>query len=171
MINYIEEIDKTNLTEQTKFRLSEIIGIESYFYQEINERESYIKKLKKYITIFDYLDKILIVLSTTTSGGISIISFTTIVGAPVETASANFTLIFSISKVLIKILLKKTRNKKRKHNNIFILAKSKLNIVETLISQVLNDMEISHKEFTTILKEKFKYERMKYNLESVNEKQ
>ena len=170
MINYIEEIDKTNLTEQTKFRLSEIIGIESYFYQEINERESYIKKLKKYITIFDYLDKILIVLSTT-SGGISIISFTTIVGAPVEIASANFTLIFSISKVLIKILLKKTRNKKRKHNNIFILAKSKLNIVETLISQVLNDMEISHKEFITILKEKFKYERMKYNLESINEKQ
>ena len=170
MINYIEEIDKTNLTEQTKFRLSEIIGIESYFYQEINERESYIKKLKKYITIFDYLDKILIVLSKT-SGGISIISFTTIVGAPVEIASANFTLFFSISKVLIKILLKKTRNKKREHNNIFILAKSKLNIVETLISQVLNDMEISHKEFITILKEKFKYERMKYNLESVNGKQ
>ena len=170
MINYIEEIDKTNLTEQTKFRLSEIIGTESYFYQEINERESYIKKWKKYITIFDYLDKILIVLSTT-SGGISIISFTTIVGAPVEIASANFTLFFSISKVLIKILLKKTRNKKRKHNNIFILAKSKLNIVETLISQVLNDMEISHKEFITILKEKFKYERMKYNLESINEKQ
>ena len=170
MINYIEEINKTNLTEQTKFRLSKIIGIESYFYQEINERESYIKKLKKYITIFDYLDKILIVLSTT-SGGISIISFTTIVGAPVEIASANFTLFFSISKVLIKILLKKTRNKKRKHNNISILAKSKLNIVETLISQVLNDMEISHKEFTTILKEKFKYERMKYNLESINERQ
>ena len=170
MINYIEEIDKTNLTEQTKFRLSKIIGIESYFYQEINERESYIKKLKKYITIFDYLDKILIVLSKT-SGGISIISFTTIVGAPVEIASANFTLFFSISKVLIKILLKKTRNKKRKHNNIFILAKSKLNIVETLISQVLNDMEISHKEFITILKEKFKYESMKYNLESINEKQ
>ena len=170
MINYIEEIDKTNLTEQTKFRLNKIIGIESYFYQEINERESYIKKLKKYITIFDYLDKILIVLSKT-SGGISIISFTTIVGAPVEIASANFTLFFSISKVLIKILLKKTRNKKRKHNNIFILAKSKLNIVETLISQVLNDMEISHKEFITILKEKFKYESMKYNLESINEKQ
>ena len=108
MINYIEEIDKTNLTEQTKFRLSEIIGIESYFYQEINERESYIKKLKKYIAIFDYLDKILIVLSTT-SGGILIISFTTIVGAPVGIASANFTLIFSISKGLIKILLEKNK--------------------------------------------------------------
>ena len=108
MINYIEEIDKTNLTEQTKFRLSEIIGIESYFYQEINERESYIKKWKKYITIFDYLDKILIVLSTT-SGGILIISFTTIVGAPVGIASANFTLIFSISKGLIKILLEKNK--------------------------------------------------------------
>ena len=45
MNNYIEAIDKKNLTEQTKFRLSEIIGIENYFYHEINERKSYIKKL------------------------------------------------------------------------------------------------------------------------------
>ena len=37
--NSIEAIEKTNLTEQTKFRLSEIIGIENYFYQEINQRK------------------------------------------------------------------------------------------------------------------------------------
>ena len=59
--NSIKAIDKTNLTEQTKFRLSEIIGIEHYFYQEISERKSYSKKLNKYITISDYIDKILIV--------------------------------------------------------------------------------------------------------------
>ena len=52
MNNYIEAIGKINLTEQTKFRLSEIIGIENYFYQEINDRKSYIRKLNKYITIF-----------------------------------------------------------------------------------------------------------------------
>ena len=39
--NSIYAIDKTNLTEQRKFRLSEIIGIENYFYQEINQRKSY----------------------------------------------------------------------------------------------------------------------------------
>ena len=41
--NSIEATDKTNLTEQTKFRLSEIIGIENYFYQEINQRNHAIK--------------------------------------------------------------------------------------------------------------------------------
>ena len=111
MNNYIKTIDKINLTERTKFRLSEIIGIEKYFYQEINERKSYIEKLNKYITIFEYINKILIILSAT-SGGVSIISFVSIVGVPVGIASANFTLIFSISKGIIKILLKITRNKK-----------------------------------------------------------
>ena len=79
----MHEIDKTKLSDQTKFRLYEIKKIENYFINEINERESYSKKLNKYVTIFDYIDKILIVLSATT-GGISIISFTTTIGAPVE---------------------------------------------------------------------------------------
>ena len=51
-----------------------------------------------------------------------------------------------------------------------MLAKSKLNSIETLISQTLIDMEISHKEFIIILKEKDKYERIKYKLRSENEK-
>ena len=68
MNNSIEAFGKINISEQTKFQLSEIIGIESYFYHEINEGKSYIKKLDKYITIFDYIDKILIILSATSSG-------------------------------------------------------------------------------------------------------
>ena len=51
-----------------------------------------------------------------------------------------------------------------------MLAKSKLNSIETLISQALIDMEISHEEFITILKEKDKYENMKKNLRSESEK-
>ena len=91
--NSIEAIDKSNLTEQTKFRLSEIIGIENYFYQEINQRKSYSKKLSKYVTTFDYIDKILIILSAA-SGGVSIISFKSIIGVPAGIASASFTLLF-----------------------------------------------------------------------------
>ena len=83
--NSIEAIDKTYLSEQTKFRLSEIIGIENYFHQEINQGKSYSKKLSKYVTAFDYIDKVLIVLSAT-SGGVSIISFTIIVGTSVGIA-------------------------------------------------------------------------------------
>ena len=67
----MDEIDKTKLSDQTKFRLYEIKKIENYFINEINERKSYNKKLSKYITTFDYVDKILIVLSATT-GGVSI---------------------------------------------------------------------------------------------------
>ena len=49
-----------------------------------------------------------------------------------------------------------------------MLAKSKLNSIDTLISQALIDMDISHEEFVTILKEKDKYEKMKDNLRSEN---
>ena len=109
--NSIKEIDKTNFSEQTKFRLSEIIGTENYFHQEINQRKSYSKKLSKYITAFDYIDKILIVLSATT-GGVSIISFTSFVRAPEGIASASFTLIFSLATEIVK---KSTEyNKKKK---------------------------------------------------------
>ena len=57
--------------------------------------------------------------------------------------------------------------KKKKHDKNLMLAKSKLNSIETLISQALDDIEISHEEFIIILKEKAKYERMKY-IESEN---
>ena len=55
------------------------------------------------------------------------------------------------------------RSKKKKHDKILLLAKSKLNSIETLISQALIDMEISHEEFSIIVKEKDKYEKMKDN--------
>ena len=71
--NSIKAIDKINLSEQTKFRLSEIIGIENYFYQEINQRKSCSKKLNKYFTTSDYIDEILIVLSAISSGVSSVL--------------------------------------------------------------------------------------------------
>ena len=59
----MDEINKINLSEQTKFWLSQIIGIEDYFHQVINQRKSCSKKLSKHVTTFDYLVKILIVLT------------------------------------------------------------------------------------------------------------
>ena len=106
-------IDKTNLPEQTKFRLNEIIEIENYFHQKINHRKSFSKKLSKYVTAFDYIDKILIVLSAAGSG-VCIISFASVVGAPAGIASASLTLIFSLTTGIIKKLLSITRNKKKK---------------------------------------------------------
>ena len=89
----IEATDKTDLSEQTKFWLDEISKIENFFIEEINQRKSSSKNLSKYVAAFEYIDKILIVLSATT-GGVYICSFTSIVGAPVGIASASFILIF-----------------------------------------------------------------------------
>ena len=165
----MNEISKINLSEQITFRLSEIIGIENYFHQEINQSKSCSKKLSKYVAAFDYIEKALILLSAT-SGGVSIISFTSIAGAPVGIASASFTLFFSLTTGITKKLLNITRNKRKKHGKILMLAKSKLNSIENLISQALTDMEISHGKIVINLKQKDKYGKVKDNLKSENEK-
>ena len=149
----MNEIDKTKLSDETKFRLDEIKKIENYFHKEINQRKLSTKKLSKYVTTFHYIDKILMVLNAAT-GGICIISHASVVGAPVGIASAGFTILFSLATGITKKLLKTTKSKKEKHDKILMLARSKLNNTESLVSRVLIDMEISHEEFTTILKEK-----------------
>ena len=123
--NSMKAIDKTNLFEQIKFQLSEIIRIENFFHQEANQWKSCSKKLSKYVTTFDYIDKILIVLSATSSE-VSIISFTSIAIAPVGIANASLTLFLSPTTEIVKKLLNIARNKKKNHNKIIMLAKSKL---------------------------------------------
>ena len=107
----MNEIDKTNLTDQTNFRLNETTKIENYFNSEINQRKIYSKRSSKYVAAFDYIDKILIALSAA-SGGVCIISSVSVVGAPIWIAGAIFALIFSLTTGIIKKLLSITRNKK-----------------------------------------------------------
>ena len=123
-------INKINLSEQTKLRLNKIIGIENYFHQEINQRKPCHKKLSKYITALDYIDKILIVLGATISG-VCIILFASTIEAPAGIASVSLTLVFSLTTGIIKKLLMITRNKKKKDDKILMLAKSKLDSIET----------------------------------------
>ena len=61
-------------------------------------------------------------------------------------------------------MLKVIRKKKKKHNKIIMLAKTKLNSIETLMSQALIDLDISHEEFKTIVYDKKKYEQMKESI-------
>ena len=159
------EIDKTKLSDQTKFGLHEIKKKENYFINKIDERKSCSKKLSKYVTTFDYIQKIL----SATTGGVSIISFKSIIGVPAGITSASFTLIFSLTTGIIKKLLSTTRKKTKKHDKILMLAKSKFNSIETLTSQVLNYMEVSHEEFIIIFKEKDRYEKMKENIRDKND--
>ena len=103
----MNKTDKTNLTDQTKYRLNEISKTENYFHQEINQRISWSKKLSKHVAAYDYRDKALMSVS--------------VVGAPIGIAGASFALITGIIKKLLSI----TRNTKKKHGKILMLAKVK----------------------------------------------
>ena len=101
------------------------------------------------------------------NGGISIISFLSVIEAPVVIASASFSSIFSLTTGIIKKSLKITRNKKKKNNKNVMLAKSKLDSIETLISQTLIALEISHEEFQTIVNEEENYKRLKESIRMI----
>ena len=90
-----------NLNEQQQFRLNTISEIKDYFVTEIKERKIMSKRLSKYIASFDYVHKSLIVLSAT-SGNISIASFATDIGAPVEELVQILVLHFRILQELCK---------------------------------------------------------------------
>ena len=126
-----------------------------------------IKNLSKYIASFEYFDKTLIVLSGAT-GSISTASFATVIGAPVGIMSAICSLTFSVTTGFVKKFLKTIINKKKKHNKIVMLATSKLNSVESKISEALINNEISHEDFMTILNEEKKYRELKESIRMMN---
>ena len=125
------------------------------------------KRNSKYIASFDYFDKSLIVLSVTT-GNASIASFATVTVAPVEMASARFSLAFPIFTGIVKKLLKTTRNKKKKHIKIVMLARSKLNSTESKISEALISNEISDEDFMKIIIVEKKYRHRKESNRMIN---
>ena len=156
------------VTDVNNYRLNEINKIKVHFDNEIKERKDTIKKLNKYLVSFDYLDKIFITLSAS-FGTLSIASYAAVVGIPVGIAGSSLTLIFTIGTGINKSLLKVTKKRKKKHNKIIALAKSKLNTIETLLSSALNDSRISHEEFSNIITEKNIYENIKENIKDTAE--
>ena len=151
------------LSNEQQFRLNKINKIIDYFVAEIKERELMSKRLSKYIASFDQFDKSLIVLSVTT-GSNSVASFATVIEVPVGMVSAGFSLACSVPTEIVKKLFKTTRNKKKKHNKAVMLARSKLNSVETKISEALINNDISHEDFMTIINEEKKYGELKESI-------
>ena len=82
--------------------------------------------------------------------------------------SASCSLAFSITTGFVKKFLKTIRNKKKKHNKIVMLARSKLNSIESKISEALINNEISHEDFMTILNEEKKYRELKESIRRMN---
>ena len=155
-----------NISNDQQFRPNKINEIKDSFVVEIRERELMRKNLSKYIASFEYLDKSLIVLSVAT-GSVSIASFATVIGAPVGIMSASCSLAFSITTGFVKKFLKTIRNKK-KYNKIVMLSRSKLNSIESKISEALINNGISHEDFTTILNEEKKYRELKESIRMMN---
>ena len=125
MIKLLKEYLKMNnleLIDINKYRLNGINKLKD-FNNEISERKDIIKKLNKYIVSFDYLDKIF------------------------KKICRCF---FDFNIYVNKSLLRVTKKRKKKHNKIIALAKSKLSIIDTLLSSALNDSKISHEEFTNV---------------------
>ena len=141
-----------DISNEQQFRLNKINKVKDYFLAEIRERELKSKNSSKYIVSLDYFNKSLNVLSIL-SGSISISSFPTVIDAPAGITGASCGFTFSITSGFGKCFLKTTRNKKKKHNKIIMLARSKLNSIESKISKALMDNEISHEDFETIINE------------------
>ena len=152
--NLQTNIETITLNEQTNYRLIEINKIKDYFECEIKEQEVIIRKLSKYITCFDYMDKLSTAFLTIFSG-VNIFShikdkkYTGIISSVVS-------LFFCLSVGIIKKLLYETKKRKKKHNKILYLGKS--DCVEMLLSQSITDLNISHEEFKAILDEKEDYD-------------
>ena len=143
---------KTFLEDQSNYRLSEISNIKNYFCKEIQYQQCLTNKLSKYLTIFDYTNKILTVVLTVFSG--------TNISSNVKNEQLSglitsaFSLPFSLFFGIIIELQRETKLRKKKHNIFLYLAKKKLDCIEMLISNSIKDETISHDKFLEILKEK-----------------
>ena len=100
-------------------------------------------------------------------GTLSIASYATVVGTPAGIAGSSLTLIITIGTGISKSLLKVTKERKKKHNKKIALAKNRLNTIDVLLSSALNDSEISHEEFSTIITEANIYENIKENIKEL----
>ena len=100
-------------------------------------------------------------------GTLSTASYAPVAGTPAGIAGSSLTLIFTIGTGISNSLLKVTKKRKKKHNKIILLAKNKLNMIDTLLSSALNDSEISHEEFTNIINEANIYENIKENIKEL----
>ena len=135
---------KENINQE--FRLEKIDEISNYLIEEINQNKLMSKKHQKICKVLNYIDHSLIVISTIT-GYVSVSVFRSLVGIPKGIASSIIGLKTCVMTAGIKNHKSIIKKKKKKHDKIVLLAKSKLNSTEVLISNVLIDSNISHDEF------------------------
>ena len=123
------------------------------FNEEIQYQQSLTNKLSKYLTVFDYSNKISTVFLTVFSGT-NIYAHVKKKKKLLGLITSVFSLIFSLSFRIVIKLQQETKIRKKKHNKLLYLRKNKLDCIEMLISNSIKDGIISHDEYLEILKEK-----------------
>ena len=142
------------------YRLTKLSEIEAYFLNEIEVREQIAKKMKRFNTITGIVDTGLIT-STVITGGISIAAFASGVGLPVGVALSGTSLLLSLAIVITRKSFKTFTVKQEKHDAIKLLAQTKLDNIANIISQAMQDGDISSIEFHIVLQKVEKYCKLK----------
>ena len=142
--------------EPQTHRLKKFTEIEAFFLDEIEVCERIAKKLKRFNTITGIADTGLIT-STVITGGISIAAFASGVGLPVGIALSGTSLLLSLATVITRKSFKTFTVKQEKHDSIKLLSQSKLDSIANIISQSMQDGDISSIQFHKVLQEVQKY--------------
>ena len=144
-----------------EIRLENINEKRNYFLEEIKQNELVSNKHKKVCTtLINYIEYFLI-LASAINGCISISAFASLIGIPIKITSSSMRLKICAVTAGIKKYMSIIKKKKKKHDRIVLLAKSKLNSIEILISEALGDSVIFHDEFILIANVQKEYGEMK----------
>ena len=160
---FYPDLNPTAPQEPQAYRLKKLTEIEAFFLDEIEVRERIAKKMKRFNTITGIVDTGLIT-STVITGGISIAAFASGVGLPVGIALSGTSLLLSLATVITRKSFKTFTVKQEKHNSIKLLAQSKLDSIANIISQAMQDGDISPTEFHKVLQEVEKYRKLKADI-------
>ena len=157
------DLNPTPPQEIQTYRLQKLTEIEGYLLNEIEVRERIAKKMNRFSTITGIVDTSLIT-SVMITGGISIAAFASGVGLPVGIALSGTSLLLSLATVITRKSFKTFTVKQEKHDFIKLLAQSKLDSIANIISQAMQDGDISPTEFHKVLQEVEKYRKLKADI-------
>ena len=157
------DLNPTAPQEPQTYHLNKSSETETYFLNQIEVREQIAKKMKRFNTITGIVDTGLIT-STVITGGISIAAFASGVGLPVGIALSGTSLLLSLATAITRKSFKIFTVKQEKHDAIKLLAQSKLDSIANIISQAMQDGDISPIEFHKVLQEVEKYRKLKADI-------
>ena len=152
-----------------EFRLKKIDEIRKCLIEEINQNKLMSKKHKKVCRGLNYIEHSLIVISAIT-GCVPISTFASLVGIPIGIISSAIGLKFCVATAGIRRHKSIIKKKKKEHDKVVLLPKSKLNSIEVLISKALIDSNISHDKFILINNVLKEFYDMKEEIENSNNK-